>query len=201
MPPDVVRGTAPQVGARAENKILDVFMVNDEVEMMSYRLKLHASITIRTLVVESRYTFTGKPKPLLARAALSAAEIKRHDVRLLELNPDPRSYKHLLRVIERDARNSTVDAARAKARHKHTGGTLDAAYFAMEHIQRERLSFMLRDEVEELRRSHGSDFLVHVSHADRLTQRPRLTQCLRFTHLCIFTVHMQSPLIAALYYR
>lgn len=167
---------APQRDPRLENMILDVFMVNDEIAMMRYRLKLHAPIALRTLVVESRYTFTGQPKPLLARSALSAAEIAAYRIRLLEINPDVKRHKHLLRVIDRDGTNSTIDAAKAKKVHLHTGGTLDSAFFIMEHGQRERLSYILRNEVQDLRRAHGSDFLVFVSDVDEMLQAELLLQ-------------------------
>ena len=64
-------------------RLLDVFMANDEVDMVRFRLRLHAGASCRTIIAESNFTHTGVPKPLHIRAALTADEIDRHNVRLL----------------------------------------------------------------------------------------------------------------------
>ena len=64
--------------------IIDVFPINDELEMMRYRLALHEPIALRTLIIESRYTHAGGAKPLHARESLTSEEIARHNIRLLE---------------------------------------------------------------------------------------------------------------------
>ena len=66
--------------------LLDVFPVNDEIAMVRYRLRLHAPHAYRTIIAESSLTHTGKPKPLHVHDSLAPAELRRHNVRLVEVN-------------------------------------------------------------------------------------------------------------------
>ena len=64
-------------------RLIDVFVANDEIDMVRYRLRLHASVTVRFIIAESNLTHTGKSKPLHIRSALSEEELQRYNVRLL----------------------------------------------------------------------------------------------------------------------
>lgn len=147
------RATSPPSQLRSENRLLDVFLLNDEVEMMRYRLALHAPITLRTLIIECACTFTGKRKPLYARESLSASEIAAHRIRLIEIpcTPGKRTNRTQAFTPDSDANSTLVDA-----------------FFEMEFHQRRTSSLILQQEVAELFRSHGEDFLVHVSDVDEL---------------------------------
>ena len=64
-------------------RLLDAFMANDEVAMVWYRLQLHAPLAARTLISESLATHAGRPKRAYVAEALSAADLARHNIRLL----------------------------------------------------------------------------------------------------------------------
>ena len=148
------------------NRMLDVFMLNDEVDLMRYRLAVHAPVAFRTLIFESRWTFTGAPKPLHARQALTDEEMARHRIKIVEVEwsiaqklgwraPVASSKADRLRsVIVREARNLTAkDLASLK--------------FQMEEHQRRSIGLALIEEVHSLLRERA-DFLVHVSDVDEI---------------------------------
>eukprot|EP00966_Prymnesium_polylepis_P083308 1929955-Prymnesium_polylepis.1 len=49
---------------------IDLFPFNDEVDMLDYRLRLHASFVDTFVIVETGLTYSGEPKPLHAHEAL-----------------------------------------------------------------------------------------------------------------------------------
>jgi hypothetical protein len=59
--------------------------------MVRYRLQLHAPMAGRTLIAEARTTFSGRAKRAHIAGALSAAELARYNVRLVEV---PRAAMH-----------------------------------------------------------------------------------------------------------
>ena len=63
--------------------LLDVFLANDEVDMVRFRLRLHSPVTTRFIIAESNYTHTGTPKPLHMRDSLAPSELTRYNVRLV----------------------------------------------------------------------------------------------------------------------
>ena len=65
--------------------MLDVFSASDEIAMVRFRLRLHEPLAFKTIVLESNYTHTGRPKPLHIANALSAEEISRHNVQLINV--------------------------------------------------------------------------------------------------------------------
>ena len=65
--------------------MLDIFSASDELDMIRYRLELHQPITYKTIILEANVTHTGKPKPLYVREALTAGEIARHNVVLMNV--------------------------------------------------------------------------------------------------------------------
>jgi hypothetical protein len=66
---------------------LDAFLFNQEVAMLRYRLALHSAFATATLIVESNSTFSGQPKPSLARSSLAAHELARYNVELFTFAP------------------------------------------------------------------------------------------------------------------
>lgn len=61
--------------------IIDIFMFNDEVDMLLYRLQLHGPYVSTFVVVESSMTHAGKQKPLLASRAVHELQ-HRYDVQI-----------------------------------------------------------------------------------------------------------------------
>ena len=130
-------------------RLIDVFVANDEVDMVRYRLRLHASVTARTIIAESNLTHTGKPKPLHIRAALTDEELRRYNVRLLSV---PFSSAQLSR-----ANCSRIQCA-----------------YVLEIGQRHFVNRVIAEEIAALEvasagRSHRSpQLLVHSSDVDEL---------------------------------
>ena len=69
----------------ASASMVDVVILNDEIDLLRYRLQLHATLMQTTVVVEANVTFSGKPKPLFARESLTAAEVTEHAIILLQV--------------------------------------------------------------------------------------------------------------------
>ena len=90
--------------------LIDVFLVNDEVDMLRYRLQLHAPITRQVVIVEANLTFTGIPKPLHVRDTLSQAELERHNVLLLQAQLSPNSDPWVLEGAQRRFVNKVIAA-------------------------------------------------------------------------------------------
>ncbi len=63
-------------------QIIDMLTANDEIEMLRYRLRLHAPLAVKTVILESNLSHVGLPKPLYVREALTADELRRHRVEL-----------------------------------------------------------------------------------------------------------------------
>ena len=55
-------------------------MFNDELSLLRYRLKLHASFAEASVVAESALTWSGLTKSLHANSSLTIAERRRHNV-------------------------------------------------------------------------------------------------------------------------
>ena len=150
---------APLPTLRPENRLLDCFMVNDELDMMRYRLRLHGQVTWKFLIVESSVTFTGHPKPLHAKNALTPEEIRRYNIQLIDVMPRHDRMAGV-RTAAAQQGNFTVSKTGAK------GDAMGARSFAMEHNQRRIMSRMLRNEIATLSKElHGQDFLVYVRSA------------------------------------
>ena len=131
------------MATRARLPLIDVFTLNDELPMMRYRLQLHASIADRTLILESRFTHGGQPKPLHARESLTPEQLRQFNVVLLEVPFPP----------------DVVHAAALK----------DVSAWSLEERQRKFVNAQLPTHVREVSAAHGgSDVLVHVSDADEL---------------------------------
>jgi hypothetical protein len=70
--------------------VLDAFLASHEVEMVRYRLALHAPVVGRTIIAESNYTYTAEPKRTYIRDALTQSEIAQYNIRLVFVRfPEP----------------------------------------------------------------------------------------------------------------
>jgi hypothetical protein len=65
--------------------IIDMMTAHDEIPMLRYRLRLHAPLAIKTVILESNLSHAGYPKPLHVRNALTVEEIKRYRVELINV--------------------------------------------------------------------------------------------------------------------
>eukprot|EP00966_Prymnesium_polylepis_P311020 7186001-Prymnesium_polylepis.1 len=127
--------------------VIDVFTANDEVAMMRFRLRLHAPVAVRTIILESNLTHSGHPKPLHMRDALTQAEIRRHKITLVNV---PFTHDE-----QRRANCSSSRAGRCT--------------WVLESAQRRYVNHLLQRVVEEsIEASGAGDTLVHVSDLDEL---------------------------------
>ena len=67
------------------NVAQDMMTANDEVAMLRYRLRLHAPLAVKTIILESNISHAGFPKPLYMKEALTADEIRRYKVELINV--------------------------------------------------------------------------------------------------------------------
>lgn len=69
--------------------IIDCTIFNDELEILEFRLDCLAEAVDRFVIVEADRTFSGRPKPLILRAALDRWPDKHHRIRLIEVTDMP----------------------------------------------------------------------------------------------------------------
>jgi len=60
-------------------------MVNDELEMLEYRLNLHHSIVSKFVIVESNLTFKGLPKTSHVKSLLSTGKLDQFNIEVLQV--------------------------------------------------------------------------------------------------------------------
>ena len=65
--------------------IIDMMTAHDEIPMLRYRLRLHAPLAVKTIIIESNLSHAGYPKPLHVREALTAEEIARYNIKLINV--------------------------------------------------------------------------------------------------------------------
>ena len=66
-------------------RLLDAFIANDEIDFVRYRLQAHENLTYRVLIAEANVSLTREPKPWYITDALTAAERRRFNVRLVHM--------------------------------------------------------------------------------------------------------------------
>ncbi len=137
---------------------VDVFPFNDEIAMLRYRLQLHAPLAIRTIIAESQWTFSGARKPLHALASLTADEIAKYRIHLLDM---PLSAHN-----ESRASFSTRASFSIEITHRQ---------YLQSAINKAITDLLLTPEVRE----HGDDLLVYVSDVDELLDLDSLTRAVR----------------------
>ena len=65
--------------------MIDMMTAHDEIPMLRYRMKLHAPLAIKTIILESNMSHAGYPKPLHVKNSLTEAEIRRYNVELINV--------------------------------------------------------------------------------------------------------------------
>lgn len=134
----------PPLGALA---LVDMFTANDEIDMLRFRLRLHQPLVLRTIVLESNMSHSGLPKPLHVRNALTADEIERFNVRLIQV---PFTHEQLRRA-------SCTNSAAGKCA------------WVLEMAQRRFVNRLMQEQIEEINRTRGLDnVLFHMSDLDEL---------------------------------
>ena len=123
--------------------MIDVFSASDEIAMVRFRLQLHEPLAFKTIVLESNYTHTGRPKPLYIANALSAEEKARYNV-------------HVINVPFGDALLRKANCS------------LRRCVLALEDAQRSYVNSMLLAERLEHIRAGRRELLVHLSDVDEL---------------------------------
>lgn len=68
-----------------ELPLIDIILVNNEMDMLEYRLNLHRSIVTKFVIVESNLTFKGLPKPLYAKSLLATGRLEKFSVEILQV--------------------------------------------------------------------------------------------------------------------
>ena len=128
--------------------IIDMMTAHDEIPMLRYRLRLHAPLAVKTIILESNLSHAGYPKPLHVRNALTADEIARHRIELINV---PFGYDLEQRMVA--CRNSS--SVRCT--------------WLLEVAQRKFIMSMLQPTIDRTLAEHGlEDVLVHMSDLDEL---------------------------------
>ena len=128
----VAAAAQPPPGALA---LVDMFTANDEIDMLRFRLRLHQPLTLRTIILESNMTHSGHPKPLHMTNALTAEEIERFNVQLIQV---PFTQEQLRRA-------SCSNSAAGKCA------------WVLEMAQRRFVNRMMQEQIEEINRTRGLD--------------------------------------------
>ena len=128
--------------------MIDMMTAHDEIPMLRYRLRLHAPLAVKTIILESNLSHAGYPKPLHVRDALTPDEIARHRIELINV---PFGYDLEQRMI--NCRNSS--------NVKCT--------WLLEVAQRKFVMSMLQPTIDRTLSELGlDDVLVHMSDLDEL---------------------------------
>ena len=136
------------MGARACVDAQDMMTANDEIEMLRYRLRLHAPIAVKTIILESNLSHAGFPKPLYVRNALTDDEIRRYHVELINV-PFPSDLRDRMR--------------------KCTNSTNTKCTWLLEVAQRRFIMDMLQPAINKTLESLSlDDVFVHMSDLDEL---------------------------------
>ena len=150
--------------------LIDIFFGGHEIEMLRYRLNVHASFAYKFVVVESRFTFTGIPKPLYLRDAF-LAEAKVHNIRKGGLlTPHliwfvrARYQAYCTLCLTADFQNVEFSLEQ-RSKANCTIPKKWACAWVLEAVQRRFLNAVAIREMLELR---GTDALVYVSDIDEI---------------------------------
>ena len=123
---------------------------HDEIAMLRYRLRLHAPLAIKTVILESNLSHAGHPKPLHVAEALSQEEIRRYRIELINV------------PFSAALREQMVSCS-------HVNNTNVRCTWALEVEQRRFIMSMLKPMIERTMAENGvDDALVHMSDLDEL---------------------------------
>ena len=121
---------------------------NDEIEMLRYRLRLHAPIAVKTIILESNLSHAGFEKPLYVRNALTEEEIRRHHIELINV-PFSADLRHRMKIC--------------------TNSSNTKCTWLLEVAQRRFIMDMLQPAIKQTMASLSlDDVLVHMSDLDEL---------------------------------
>jgi len=128
--------------------LIDMMTAHDEIAMLRYRLRLHAPIAVKTIILESNLSHAGLPKPLYVREALTEDEIRRYHIELINVP-------------------FGVDLAQKMA--GCTNSTNTKCTWLLEVAQRRFIMSMLQPMIDRTIATLGlDDVLVHMSDLDEL---------------------------------
>jgi len=164
------------VNAVRRPMLLDAFIANDEIAMLRYRLRAHRPLTSRTVIAESNVSIQREPKRLWVREALSDAELRHFNIRLVfvpfalsfsaELNrtvaeyvPPPRAHDGLRKQSVWRS-NMAAHLLRSRAEEKEVNEGMRGA-----------LNLAVLEELTQAHLHHGhaaNVTLVHLSDIDEI---------------------------------
>ena len=147
-----LRGAAPMLLVATSTTLalplIDMMTAHDEIPMLRYRLKMHASLAVKTIILESNLSHAGYPKPLHVRDSLTADEIEKYKVELINV---PFGYDLEQRML--GCRNSS---------------NIKCTWL-LEVAQRKYVMSMLQPTIDRvLKELSLDDVLVHMSDLDEL---------------------------------
>lgn len=129
-------------------RLIDMMTAHDEIPMLRYRLRLHAPLAVRTIILESNLSHAGYPKPLHVRNALTPDEIARHRIEIINV---PFGYELEQRMVS--CRNSSSVKCT----------------WLLEVAQRKFVMSMLQPTIDRVLSDFDlDDILVHMSDLDEL---------------------------------
>ena len=121
---------------------------NDEIPMLRYRLRLHAPLAVKTIILESNLSHAGLPKPLYVANALTAEEIRRYHIELINV-PFPAALRERMAGC--------------------TNSSNTKCTWLLEVAQRKFIMELLQPTINQTMAALGlDDVLVHMSDLDEL---------------------------------
>ena len=128
--------------------MIDMMTAHDEIPMLRYRLRLHAPLAIKTIILEGNLSHAGYPKPLHVRNSLTAEEIEKYKVEIHNVPFGPDLEQRMT-----SCRN----------------GTNVKCTWILEVTQRKFIMSMLQPTIDRTLKEYGlDDILVHMSDLDEL---------------------------------
>lgn len=93
--------------------LIDAFIFNDEIEILHFRLESYRNLVDFTVIAESQYSFSGKPKRLKAREYLESISFNMDKIIFINYAPPENLIKNSMNdrwAIERFARQSLSES-------------------------------------------------------------------------------------------
>ena len=126
----------------------DMMTAHDEIAMLRYRLRLHAPLAVKTVILEGNLSHAGNPKPLHVREALTNEEIRQYNIELINV-PFDRDVRHRMAVC--------------------TNSSNTKCTWLLEVAQRRFIMSMLQPMIDRTMAQLGLyDVFVHMSDLDEL---------------------------------
>lgn len=96
-------------------RLVDSFIFNDEIDILKFRLESYEDVVDFTVIAESQYSFSGKPKPLEAREYLQSISYSLEKIIFVNYAPSKELIQNSVNnrwALERFARQSISDSFR-----------------------------------------------------------------------------------------